>query len=138
MNHELNCIFCKIVRGEAPAVRVYEDNQTVAFMDINPASEGHTLVVSRAHFENLLDIDTPTLTAVTLTSQRVARALDQVLQPDGMRVSQFNGAAAGQTVFHYHVHLIPMRQGQRVGAHGRSPAEPRALTAMAERIRSAL
>ena len=138
MNHEPNCIFCKIVRGEASAVQVHEDNQTIAFMDINPAAEGHTLVVSKAHFENLLDIDTSTLTAVTLTSQRIARALDRVLQPDGMRVSQFNGAAAGQTVFHYHVHLVPMRQGQRVGAHGRSSAEPRALAAIAERIRAAL
>jgi histidine triad (HIT) family protein len=138
MTHETNCIFCKIARGEAPAVRVYEDDQTLAFMDISPASEGHTLVVSKMHFPNLLAIDTSTLTAVTLASQRLACALDRALQPDGIRVSQFNGAAAGQTVFHYHVHLIPIRQGQQVGAHGRSPADPEALAGIAARIRAAV
>jgi len=133
-----NCVFCKIVRGELPAFKVYEDDLTLAFMDINPASDGHTLVISKEHFENLLDVDETALAAVAKVSQRLGRAIQQALEPDGIRVSQFNGAAAGQTVFHYHMHLIPIRAGQRPGAHGRGPGDPDAIKQAAERIRLAL
>jgi histidine triad (HIT) family protein len=138
MRYDDRCIFCKIVRGAIPATLIYEDDLTVAFMDINPASDGHALVVSKEHFENLLDIDEAALSAVMLSTQRVARAIQRTLQPDGMRVSQFNGAAAGQTVFHYHTHIVPIRRGERPGAHGRGPGDPTVINQIAEQIREAL
>lgn len=107
-------------------------------MDINPASEGHALVTSKEHFENLLEIDHITLKATALTTQRMAKAIYRALKPDGIRLGQFNGTAAGQTVFHYHVHLVPMRLGQRVGAHGRGPGDLDEISAIAEKIRAAL
>jgi histidine triad (HIT) family protein len=132
------CIFCKIVRGEIPCVKVHEDEHTLTFMDVRPASPGHALVISKAHAANLLEIAETDLQAVTLTVQRVARAIQKALTPDGMRVSQFNGAAAGQTVFHYHVHIIPMQEGQRTGSHGRESANPQQLESLAAQIRAAL
>ena len=139
MRQEGNCIFCKIVRGDAPAVKVHEDDLTLTFMDISPASEGHTLVIAKEHFENLLKIDGPTLIAVTLTTQRIAQAIQRALTPDGLRIGQFNGTAAGQTVFHYHVHIVPIRLGQRVGAHhGHGPGNLDEIRAVAEKIRAAL
>ena len=138
MSESAHCIFCKIVRGEIPAVKVHEDAQTLTFMDVRPASPGHTLVISRAHAPNLLEIAEADLLAVASTVQRVARAVQKALSPDGIRVGQFNGAAAGQTVLHYHVHIVPIREGQKAGAHGREPANPEQLKALAAQIRAAL
>ncbi len=138
MSASAHCIFCKIVRGEIPAIKVYEDEHTLAFMDIQPASPGHTLVIAKAHAPNLLDIAEADLLAVTISTQRIARAAQQALVPDGIRINQFNGAAAGQTVLHYHVHIVPIWEGQRLGAHGRAPADPDELKALAARIREAL
>jgi len=138
MSESAHCIFCKIVRGEIPAVKVYEDAQTLTFMDVRPASPGHTLVISKAHAPNLLEIAEADLLAVSSTVQRVARAVQKALSPDGIRIGQFNGAAAGQTVLHYHVHIVPMREGQKAGAHGREPANPEQLKALAAQIRAAL
>lgn len=138
MSDQAHCVFCKIGRGEIPAIRVYEDERTLAFMDIQPASPGHTLVISKAHAPNLLDIAEPDLFAVAATTQRIARAVQKALAPDGIRIVQTNGAAAGQSVFHYHVHIIPMQEGQRIGAHGRAPAKSEELKALAARIREAL
>lgn len=137
MSETANCIFCKIVRGEIPAIKVHEDELTLSFMDIQPASPGHLLVISKTHAANLLDIAEADLLAVTLASQRLARAVWKGLEPDGIRINQFNGAAAGQSVFHYHVHLIPVQEGQRIGSHGRAPANPEALKALAEKINRA-
>ena len=138
MSESTRCIFCKIVRGEIPAVKVHEDAQTLTFMDVCPASPGHTLVISKAHAPNLLEIAEVDLLAVASTVQRVARAVQKALSPDGIRIGQFNGAAAGQTVLHYHVHIVPMREGQKAGAHGREPANPEQLKALAAQIRAAL
>lgn len=138
MSESSDCIFCKIARGEIPSVKVYEDEHTLTFMDVRPASPGHALVISKAHAANLLEIAEADLQAVTLTVQYVARAIQKALAPDGMRISQFNGAAAGQTVFHYHVHIIPMQEGQRTGSHGRNPADPEQLESLAAQIRAAL
>jgi histidine triad (HIT) family protein len=138
MQQKDNCVFCKIVRRQIPADKVHEDELTMTFMDINPASEGHTLLIAREHFETLLDIDETTLAAVALTSRRIARAIQKALQPDGMRIGQFNGAAAGQTVFHYHLHIIPVRAGQQVGSHGRGPGNREEIRQVAEKIRAAL
>ena len=104
-------IFSKIVSGEIPALKIYEDQETLAFMDINPASRGHALVISKDEYADLYAIPPETLAAVRRTVQRVALALRAALQPDGLNIIQNNGAAAGQTVFHYHVHVIPRWEG---------------------------
>ncbi|TVR63089.1 MAG: HIT family protein [Candidatus Competibacteraceae bacterium] len=138
MSETANCIFCKIVRGEIPAIKVHEDELTLSFMDIQPASPGHLLVIAKTHAANLLDITEADLLAVTLAAQRLARAAWKALEPDGIRINQFNGAAAGQSVFHYHVHVIPVWEGRKIGSHGRAPASPEELTALAGKIRQAL
>ena len=138
MSETTNCIFCKIARGGIPAIKIHEDQHTLSFMDIQPASPGHLLVISKTHAANLLDIAEADLLAVTLATQRLARAVWKALEPDGIRINQFNGAAAGQSVFHYHVHIIPVQEGQRIGSHGRAPANPEELKALAEKIRQAL
>lgn len=138
MTEATDCVFCKIVQGKIPSVKVAEDAQTLIFMDIQPASPGHTLVIPKTHAANLMEITEADLFAVTKTVQRLARAIRSALAPDGIRIVQTNGAAAGQTVLHYHVHLIPMQEGQRIGTHGRAPAKSEELKALAERIRDAL
>jgi histidine triad (HIT) family protein len=137
MQQNDSCVFCKIVQRRIPCDKVYEDDLTLSFMDINPASEGHTLVIAKAHFATLLDIDEVSLAAVAVASRRVAQASQAALQPDGMRLGQYNGAAAGQTVFHYHLHIIPVRTGQRVGSHGRGSGKPEEIRQVADKIRAA-
>ncbi len=132
------CIFCKIVQGEAPCIKVYEDDHTLAFMDVRPASPGHTLVISKRHVETIWEIDEPTLAAVSASMGRLAKAIGAALTPDGLRITQFNGAAAGQTVFHYHVHLVPTPAGQHTHFHGRDAADPHELRQLAARLRAAL
>lgn len=104
-------IFSKIVSGEIPAVKVYEDDATLAFMDIGPAARGHTLVIPKAEHADLFEIPPDTLADVMRAAQRVALALREVLQPAGINIIQNNGAAAGQSVFHFHVHVIPRWEG---------------------------
>lgn len=103
----MDCIFCKIVAGELPSHRVYEDETTLAFLDIRPASRGHTLVIPKQHAPDLFELSDDQLAATARTTQNVARLLNHKLAPDGLNVAQSNGAAAGQEIFHYHVHLIP-------------------------------
>lgn len=132
-------IFSRIVAGEIPAVKVYEDDATLAFMDISPASRGHTLVICKAEHADLFDIPPELLAAVHLAVQRVARAVRAALAPDGMNIIQNNGAAAGQSVFHYHVHIIPRWEGDgALRLWQPQQADPAALQALAEQIRAAL
>ena len=100
-------IFTRIVNGEIPAAKVYENADTLAFLDINPASRGHTLVICKAEIATLTELSDAQLIATARTTQRVTAALQHALNPDGINIMQNNGAAAGQTVFHYHVHIIP-------------------------------
>ena len=102
-----DCLFCKIVAGEIPATRVAEDDRTVAFMDINPATRGHVLVVPREHANDLLAIDPEELAAVTKTAQRVAATMPDRLGADGVNLLNSCGREAWQTVFHFHLHVIP-------------------------------
>jgi histidine triad (HIT) family protein len=132
------CIFCKIVRGEAPAHVVYQDELTLAFMDIFPVAEGHTLVIPRDHCRDVFDAEEDALRAVIATSRRVAHGLREVFAPDGLGVFQLNGAAAGQTVFHYHMHLIPRMMGTPLEIHSRTPGDPEVLTESAARLARAL
>ena len=132
------CIFCRIVAGDAPCHRVYEDAAVLAFMDIRPVGEGHTLIIPKAHHENLLAASEEAMAAVARTSVRMARAIKSALEPDGIFVAQTNGVAAGQTVFHYHLHLIPRRIGGGFQIHGRTTAPDDQLAALADRIRDSL
>jgi len=133
-----SCIFCRIARGDAPAFRVCEDEHTLAFMDIRPVTDGHTLVVTKEHFANLFDATPAALRAVAATAKRVAHALERVLQPDGLMVFQLNGAAAGQTVFHYHMHLMPRAASEPLQLHAREMGDPQRLQQLAEALAQAL
>jgi len=133
-----DCIFCKIVRGEAPAYRVYEDADTLVFMDIFPVTDGHTLVVTKAHWADVFDTSEDGLAAVARTAHRVAQAIRTTLNPDGLMVFQLNGAAAGQTVFHYHMHLMPRAHGEPLQLHTRVAGDPARLQALASRLAAAL
>lgn len=126
-----DCIFCKIVAGAAPAAPVAEEERALAFLDIFPVSEGHTLVIPKAHAENILEIDDASIRAVAGLARRVARALHAEFEPDGLAVYQANGQAAGQTVWHYHVHLMPRRSGEPMQFHGRSRADDGRLAEIA-------
>jgi len=128
-------IFARVIRGETPAARIFENDDTLAFMDAFPQARGHCLVVHKtAQARNLLDISTADLCAVMQTVQRVARAAREALSADGIVVTQFNGAPAGQTVYHLHVHIIPRWQGVALGQHGRAMADPEELTQLARLI----
>jgi histidine triad (HIT) family protein len=105
------CVFCKIVAKQIPAHVVYEDEHTIAFMDIGAVNPGHMLVASKAHVENVFGLDDALAAAVMRTTARVARALKAELAPEGVNLFQANGAAAEQTVFHFHVHVLPRRTG---------------------------
>ena len=134
----LDCIFCQIVAGAAPCFRIYEDERVLVFLDIFPTSPGHTLLIPKAHAENLFESDPDDLDAVIRVSKRIALTLKKELAPDGLGVFQLNGAAAGQTVFHYHMHLIPRRQGEGMQVHSRVRGNDAELARLAERLRSAL
>lgn len=133
-----DCLFCRIVSGEAPAYRVYEDEHTLAFMDIFPVGRGHTLVIPKAHSDDIHEAEPAALTAVMRNSQRIAHAMQSELGPDGIGVYQLNGAAAGQTIFHYHMHLVPRSQGDALTLHGRVRAEDSELEALADTLRAGL
>jgi histidine triad (HIT) family protein len=138
MTYDPNNIFARIIRGEIPAHRVYEDADTLAFLDLMPQSDGHTLVLPKAAAENLFDLDARMAGAVILTTQKVARAVRTAFRPAGIILMQFNGADAGQSVFHFHMHIVPRYAGQPLRTHGRATAEKALLEEHAARIRAAL
>ena len=131
-------IFGKILRGEVPCHKVYEDDHVVAFMDVMPQADGHTLVMPKVPSRNLLDADPATLGALYAAVQRVARAAKAAFAADGVAVYQYNEAAAGQTVFHLHVHVLPRHEGAAPRRHVEGMADPAVLAAHAERLRAAL
>ena len=133
-----NCIFCRIVAGTARSHPVWDDATTFAFMDLSPLATGHVLVIPKPHWENLFETPVPALGAVMDTARRVAQALRATIAPPGLGVYQVNGRAAGQTVFHYHVHLIPRYEGISLDLHGRRRANREELDRIAERIRGGL
>ena len=134
----MDCIFCRIIAGEIPSHKVYEDDEALAFLDINPATRGHTLVIPKQHAPDLFGITPESASAVTRGTQRVAQIMRSVLQPDGINVLQNNGGAAGQVVFHYHVHVIPRWEGDRALGMWRPGATDHAvLSALATELRNA-
>ena len=138
MTHDPDCVFCRIAQGDAPSVGVYEDEATFAFMDIRPSSPGHALVIPRVHVADVFAASEADVCAVARTVRRVARAIDRAVQPEGMRIAQLNRAPAGQTVFHYHVHVVPAIGGNRGRIHGRDDVELSEVHSIAERIRAEL
>jgi len=102
-----DCIFCKIVQGEIPSVKVYEDARVLAFEDINPISAGHTLIIPKTHAENIWEISEEDLAAIHVASKKIAQAIRNALDPTGVAVLQLNGRGVNQLVMHYHLHLIP-------------------------------
>ena len=118
MTRKPDCIFCQIVEGSAPSFQVDEDATTLSFLDLFPVAQGHTLVVTKAHFENLFEATPEALAGVVAASRRLAHAIRESIAPDGLGVFQLNGAAAGQTVMHLHIHLIPRYAGDRADPRG--------------------
>ena len=107
----MECVFCDIVEGREPSEVVFEDGETLAFMDINPANPGHTLVIPKRHVRDIYELDDETAAAVMRTTVRVSRAIKRALQPDGMNLVQSNERAASQDIFHFHIHIIPRWYG---------------------------
>ncbi|WP_196258538.1 HIT family protein [Pelagibacterium limicola] len=130
-------IFVKIIKGEIPCHKVYEDDTTLAFMDIMPQSRGHTLVIPKTGSRNLLDAQPEVLADLIGKTQKVAAAVMRATGADGFRIMQFNEAQAGQTVFHLHFHIVPMYEGIPLRPHTGETADHEALGALAEKIRSA-
>ncbi|MBQ3315893.1 MAG: HIT family protein [Kiritimatiellae bacterium] len=128
-----DCVFCAIAAGEIPCFKVYEDEQVLAYLDINPFSEGHTLVIPKAHTTGLLDTPEETLAALLARVKKVAAHLKTALGCDGFHILQNNGAAAGQTVGHIHFHIVPRRNGDPIEFANR-PGDMDHLKALATRI----
>jgi histidine triad (HIT) family protein len=138
MAYDSDNVFAKIVRGELPAHKVYEDADTLAFMDIMPRSEGHTLIIPKAPARNLLDASEAQLAACIKTVQKVAAAAQQAFAADGVTLLQSNESSAGQVVFHLHFHVMPRWDGRPLGRPSAQMEKPEVLAANAERIRRAL
>ena len=138
MTYDPQNIFAKILRGEIPCTKVYEDEHTIAFMDIMPQADGHTLVVPKNPSVNLLDADAATFGPLFSTVQKIARAVKQGMGADGIVITQFNESAAGQTVFHLHVHIIPRWEGVALRKHSGQMADAAVLKDHAEKIKAAL
>lgn len=134
-----DCVFCKLVAGTVPSTRVYEDEHTLAFMDIGQVNPGHVLVAVKRHAANLYELDEAQVAAVARTARRVALAIREAFDPEGLSVYQANGRAAGQTVFHYHVHLLPRHAGDGMELVWPAKNPPReTLEQYAARIRAQL
>lgn len=138
MAYDADNIFARILRGEIPCHRVYEDADTLAFMDAMPQAEGHTLVIPKAAAADIFSAAPESLAATIRTTQRVAAAISKALGPPGVMVAQLNGAAAGQSVFHLHFHVVPRYAGKDLQMHSGPRADPAVLAALAARIRAAL
>jgi len=138
MAYDKDNIFAKILRGEIPCVRVYEDARSLAFMDVMPEADGHVLVVPKEGAENILDLSADGMAAMMATVQKVAKAVDKALRPDGILLKQYNRAAAGQSVFHVHFHIVPRWEDMPLAPHGKVMVEAARLEPIAAKIRSAL
>lgn len=138
MAYDTNNVFARILRGEIPAHKVFEDAHTIAFMDVMPQADGHTLVIPKHPAENLFDLPEDRLAATILATQRVARAVRKAFDAPGIMIAQLNGPAAGQSVFHVHFHVVPRFAGIDLRFHAREMADHAILAAHAERVRAAL
>ncbi|HEX4371532.1 MAG TPA: HIT family protein [Rhizomicrobium sp.] len=138
MAYDDNNVFAKILHGEIPCVKLYEDDKTLAFMDVMPQAEGHALVIPKEKAENILDLSPEGATALMATTQKIAKAVKKGLNPPGIMLAMLNGAPAGQSVFHIHFHVIPREHGVDLGMHARSMVDAKSLEPVAAKIRAAL
>lgn len=139
MTTDSDCIFCKILNGQIPCIQVFEDDETLCFLDINPAQEGHALVIPRDHWPDVHSIPDDTIGAVVRTAKRVAGAVNTALQPDGINLVQCNGEGAAQSVDHFHMHVLPRRTGDDLKLNwGLVPGNMDEIKAVAGRIKAEL
>src|SRR3954469_1231135 len=138
MAYDANNVFAKILRGEIPSIKVYEDEKTLAFMDVMPQSDGHTLVIPKEPAENIFDLSPEGAAALIATTQKVAKAVKKGLNTPGIMIAQLNGAPAGQSVLHVHFHIIPRSAGADFRLHARDMENIDKLKASAEKIKAAL
>jgi histidine triad (HIT) family protein len=139
MTSDPTCVFCKIVAGAIPSLKLLEDADTIAFMDINPANDGHCLVVPKSHFATVFTITPEAFAATARTVIKVASAVNKALTPEGINLLQANGPGAGQSVFHFHIHVLPRRRDDGLTINWTpKPGDPARITEIAERIRKAL
>jgi histidine triad (HIT) family protein len=138
MAYDNSNIFAKILRGEIPCVKVFEDAGTLAFMDVMPEADGHVLVVPKEPAQDILGLSAEGLSALMATVQKIAKAVDKALAPGGILIKQYNRAPAGQSVFHIHFHIVPRWEGASLAPHGKALVEAARLEPIAAKIRSAL
>lgn len=136
--YDTDNIFAKILRGEIPCVKVHEDEDTLAFMDVMPQAPGHLLVIPKAASRNILDADPQVVAKTIAVVQKLAVAARQAFDADGVYIAQFNEPAAGQTVFHLHFHIVPRKEGEPLKPHSGTMADSALLREHAEKIKAAL
>ncbi len=135
MRTDSNCIFCKIVAGEIPCFKLYEDKLTMAFMDISPGNEGHALVIPKEHWEDVHAIPPDLIGSTVKTVKKIATAVEETLNPDGINLVQANGKGAAQSVFHFHMHILPRRMDDELKLNwGLRPGDMDAIKEVCERI----
>lgn len=138
MAYDTNNVFAKILRGEIPCVKLYEDDKTLSFMDVMPQAEGHALVIPKEAAENILELSPEAAAGLMATTQKIAKAVKKGLNAPGIMLAMLNGAPAGQSVFHVHFHVIPRAAGIDLGLHARGMVDPKSLEPIAAKIRAAL
>ncbi len=138
MSDDPNCIFCKILRGEIGSIKIFEDAEVLAFMDVMPQSPGHCLVILKRHAATLHEVSPDEAATLIRATQRLAQAVQTGLKPDGVGLYQFNGAAAGQTIFHIHFHIIPRYADVELVFHARTMVDKTVLQPLADKIIAAL
>lgn len=138
MTYDSDNIFARILRGDAPAHTVYEDANSLAFLDVMPQADGHTLVLPKAPAATLFDLDDATMAALMCSVRHVAAGVREAFAADGIRVMQLNGSAAGQTVFHVHMHVIPCHEGRPLRRHSGAMADSAVLAEHAAQLKAAL
>lgn len=138
MAYDSNNVFAKILRGEIPCVKVFENKSCLAFMDVMPQADGHVLVIPKEPAENILELSPQGAATLMTVTQKVAKAVKKGLNAPGIMLAMLNGAPAGQSVFHVHFHVIPRSAGVDLGLHARAMVDPKSLEPIAAKIRSAL
>ena len=138
MSYDRNNVFAKVLRGELPSHKIYEDEDTLAFLDFMPRSDGHALVITKEAASDLFDVSPKALAKLMAVVQKLSPQIKEAMAADGVLIAQYNGAAAGQTVLHLHVHIIPRKEGVELKPHGGKMADHAVLAATAEKIRKKL
>jgi len=139
VSYDADCVFCKIIQGDIPSFKIYEDDQTYAFMDINPANPGHALIIPKYHAPNIFEIPEEWMTACIVTAQKVALAVEKTIAPDGINILQANGEGAAQSVLHFHIHVMPRTNGDDLKLNwDLVPGDMDAIGKLAEEIKAEL